>query len=108
MERKIEFEISRLVIENDCTFVDGRNCGSPIRIGDIFTSICDRVLKEDSGNFIAGEVVQENSIQITVQLIETYRIQFDELSTGMTARMRVHGAGVEKLKEARVLTGLCK
>ena len=105
MQPKFEFEVIQLRTGTDDAFVEGRNCGALIRVGDVFTWICSRVPKGNGRDFIAGEIALEGSVQITVLSIEAYHHQLDELSSGMTARMKVVGAGIEKLKEGKVLTG---
>jgi hypothetical protein len=103
MNRHIEFTVERLTFEDGQALVDGRVCESPIRVGDVFTKIYDHRQRWDGKEWIATDTGPTHTVRLVVQSIESYRRLWDELSSGMTARLTVAGDGLDRLSEGRIL-----
>jgi hypothetical protein len=105
MNRHIEFTVERLAFEAGRALVDGRVSESPIKVGDVFTKIYGHKQRLDtkSGRWVAADPGPTHTIRLIIQSIDSYRRQWDELSSGMTARLTLSGDGLERLSEGRIL-----
>jgi len=106
MSRRITFTIHRLTMDGGKALVDGRVCESPIRIGDVFTTIRGHEQCWDGKNWIPANPKPIEVVRLVVVSIESYGRSWDELLTGMTARLLVAGEGLDKMLEGRILENL--
>jgi len=101
---RIEFIIWRVTREEGCALVDGRvGDGDPIRVHDIFTAVCSYTARRDGGTFEVESGPTE-PIRLIVESIEAYQRSLDFADSGLTARLRVRGDGLEKLADERILS----
>jgi hypothetical protein len=105
MNRHIEFTVDRLTPEDGRALVDGRVCESPIRVGDVFTKIYGHKQRLDTkqGQWVAADPDPTHTVRLVIQTIDSYRRLWDELSSGMTARLTLTGDGLDRLSEGRIL-----
>ena len=84
-------------IETDGS-VDGRNCGTDLTLSTVFTRIIRQdFMKAPTHEFCPTEVVLADSLLIRIESITVYGRSWEELSSGMTARLRLSGRGSEDL-----------
>ena len=101
MNRHIAFSVERLTCERERALVDGRVCESPIRVGDVFTKIYSHGQRWDGKKLVAADAGPARPVRLVIQSIESYRRCWDELSSGMTARLIIAGMdliGCRKVK----------
>ena len=105
VEQCLKFTVERLILEDDRAFIDGRICGLPLRVGDTFTKVFGHNQRwdRDTDEWIAVDPSPVHTISLVIRSIESYRRMWDELSTGMTARVEVTGTGLDKLSESRLV-----
>ena len=103
MNRHIEFTIERVTPEAGCAMVDGRVCKSAIRVGDVFTKIYGHGRLWDGKEWVVIDPGPTDTVRLAIQTIESYRRMWEELSSGMTARLTVVGVGLDRLSEGRIL-----
>jgi hypothetical protein len=90
------FVVHAVKIDGDVAVVDGRHCEGVLKPGHLFSRsfpCVDAWRKKESGVPCAA----------VVQRIEAYRHQFDELSTGMTARLSLTGSHLSAVKPQCVI-----
>ena len=100
------FPTFQIVEYPDDTSVIGRNCGSDVAIGCVFT----RIVRQD---FITPsprvprmtETILVDGLAIELTEIDMYRRTWDLLPSGYTAKLRLAGADVSKLYSLRALLG---
>ncbi len=103
MSRHIEFTVDRLTSETGRTLVDGRVCESPIRVGDVFSRIYGHKQRWDGNQWADIDPGPTHTVRLVVQSIHSYRRRWDELSSGMTARLTLGGDGLDRLSEGTIL-----
>jgi hypothetical protein len=103
----IEFTVEAILPVDGMMFVDGRVCNAAIRPGDVFTRLYGPDTKWDSSRaeWIAADPGPTRSVALRIESIESYRRFWDELSEGMTARIRLSGVGVEFLQQGKIIGG---
>jgi hypothetical protein len=103
MSRHIEFTVERLTTEDGRVLIDGRVCESPIRVGDVFTKIYGHRQRWDGKQWVTTDPGPTDAIRLVIRSIESYRRSWNELSSGMTARLEVVGDGLDRVAEGRIL-----
>jgi hypothetical protein len=86
--------------------VVGRNCGSDVPLGNVFT----RIVRQDftglaSDGFKMKETVLADGLAIELVEIEMYRRTFDLLASGYVATLALSGSDVKKLYSLRSVLG---
>ena len=102
---EIVFTVEAILQTDGTTFVDGRVCKAPIRLGDVFTRLYGHSQRWDAvgGKWVEIDPGPTLSIALRIESIESYKRFFDELPSGMTARIELSGAGVELLQEGKII-----
>lgn len=105
VEQCLKFTVERLILEDGQALVDGRICGLPLHVGDTFTKVFGHNQRwdRDTDEWVAVDPGPVHSVSLVIRSIESYRRLWDELSTGMTARVTVAGVGLDKLCEGRMV-----
>lgn len=98
MVRAPYFLVHRVEIANGGAFVDGRLGEAAIRKGHIFSRSFESV------EAWRGETNESLACRLVLVGIEAYRRPLEELSGGMTARLRFEGDSVAALAAAKVIT----
>jgi hypothetical protein len=90
----------------DPASVVGRNCGSDVMLGNVFTQI----VRQDftafpPDNMHMTETILVDNLSIELAGIEMYRQNRDVLPSGYTAKLRLVGADVSELYALRAVLG---
>jgi hypothetical protein len=97
------FQITEFLDESS---VVGRNCGSDVPLGNVFT----RIVRQDftggeSAEHQMTETILADGLAIELAEIEIYRRTFDLLATGYVAELVLAGRGVTELHALRSVLG---
>jgi hypothetical protein len=90
----------------DESSVVGRNCGSDVPLGNVFT----RIVRQDftgsaSDDLMMTETVLADGLVIELAAIEMYRRTSDLLASGYMATLALAGSDVKKLYSLRSVLG---
>ena len=104
----IEFTVETLLHTDGMTCVDGRVCKAPIRVGDAFTRLFGHPQTWDAaaGRWVDVDPGPTYPIALRVESIESYQRFWDELSSGMAARIKLSRTGVELLRVGKIIGGV--
>ena len=102
-EPKIEFLISSFKMVDKHVLVDGRCSHGPIFKGGRFNAICEIKSQITPLGFGPPSRSGITSIDLEVLSIIIYGKYIEELSEGVTARLKLEGGGVERLKSGMAL-----
>ena len=76
----------------------GRNCGTPLNIGMKFNSIRRTRFFGDITDLHSEDVGDPMHISLTLNRIEAYQHELDELSPGLTALLRFSGDSLKAIR----------
>jgi len=76
----------------------GRNCGSTLSVGTVFTRLVEQRFAVGTHEISMTERIVSDSIHLSVAGIEAYRTPLLDLSSGMTALLKLSGQGLDRLK----------
>jgi hypothetical protein len=104
---EIEFTVEALFIDDGTVFVDGRVCKEPIWLGDVFTRLYgySQVWDPSQGEWVDTDPGPNQAVILRIDSIESYGRLWNELPSGMTARLGLSGKGSEFLQQGKLLGG---
>lgn len=100
-----QFEVNFAQASEEGVAVAGRNCGTIVRVGDVFDWVYHGTATRDAEGYYSGMLrSHERLVLLKVIAIEVYKRRSDKLSEGMTGWLCLAGTGSNDLRMFDFLT----
>ena len=103
--REVEFSVGMLELKGNVLMVSGRCCKSDICVGDRFSLVYCYEMPGSLDDHEPPEAFDQRTLCLVVEEIEAYQRKWNRLGSGLTARLKLKGDGVERVKKNDFLGG---
>ena len=95
--------IEKIGSDEHGTFIDGRVCRGPLRLGGAFACIIGFDKTWNGQDWVKVDPGPPVTISLKIIRIEAYRKTFETIDAGMTCRVHLEGTGLDRLAEGKMI-----